>query len=520
VAKFSRAARTVGAVGPTATLEPRPTHEGGVGWEKDAKTALFTLAVTNMVGETTFYESANTRDQRYRELVRQVAVEDPAWVAAFIPWLRNHAHMRSASIVTALEYVVAQPTVTTDATRCRRVVDSAMARADEPAEALGYWLSTYGRKIPKPVRRGIADGAARLYTETSYLKYDSSSNNVRMRDVLNLCHPDRGNFGLYKHILDRSYGHFRPMESDLDELGLVQLANAYLFDRVPPHERRQVLRSGGPGLLLAAGVTWERLSGWLPDGMDAEAWETVIPTMGYMAMLRNLRNFEKANISKTVADIVSTRLADPDQVARSRQFPYRFWSAWANSGTMTYGPALEAAMNYAAANVPVLDGTTLVAIDTSASMGACVSARSQVRNVEIGAVFAASLAARNNVDVMIYADEGRRIALPLSILRATEHVESLIGAVGHGTRTWSSVESCYRNQDRIVVFTDMQDHPAASVLPDRPIYVWDLAGYNATNLQLGPDRYLFGGFSDASLALIGLLEAGRDACWPWEMTSD
>src|SRR3712207_7767035 len=48
------------------------------------------------------------------------------------------------------------------------------------------------------------------------------------------------------------------------------------------------------------------------------------PTMGYMALLRNLRNFDEAGMPDEVAAVVAARLGDPDEVARSRQLPYRF----------------------------------------------------------------------------------------------------------------------------------------------------------------------------------------------------
>jgi hypothetical protein len=94
----------------------------------------------------------------------------------------------------------------------------------------------------------------------------------------------------------------------------------------------------------------------------------------------------------------------------------------------------------------------------------------------------------------------------------------MVGAVGHGTNTWQSMADAYKGEDRIVVLTDMQDHPGNSrhALPDVPIYVWDLAGYASANIEPGRGRYLFGGFSDASFRLIPLLESGSDAGWPWE----
>jgi hypothetical protein len=49
--------------------------------------------------------------------------------------------------------------------------------------------------------------------------------------------------------------------------------------------------------LAAAGVTWEALAGWLQGPMDKAAWEAIIPSMGVMALARNLRNFDEAGVS-------------------------------------------------------------------------------------------------------------------------------------------------------------------------------------------------------------------------------
>jgi hypothetical protein len=65
---------------------------------------------------------------------------------------------------------------------------------------------------------------------------------------------------------------------------------------------------------------------------SAEQWECLIPHMGYMALLRNLRSFDDAGVSDEVAVQVMARLTDPEQVARSRQFPMRFLSAFKDAG--------------------------------------------------------------------------------------------------------------------------------------------------------------------------------------------
>ena len=92
------------------------THEGGVGYARDAESELFLLAVTNMVGEDTFYERAAERDARFVDLVREVTASNPAFIAGadvdagkvgLVQYLRETMLMRSAAVVMAAEYVAA-----------------------------------------------------------------------------------------------------------------------------------------------------------------------------------------------------------------------------------------------------------------------------------------------------------------------------------------------------------------------------------------------------------------------------
>ena len=144
------------------------THEGGAGYAHDAKSELFLLAVANFVGEDTFYEKASDRDRRFSGLVKAVAVADPGWTARFLGWLRTGANMRSASLVGALD--AAHALLGAGLPGGRQLVSSVLQRADEPGEALAYWTATYGRAVPKPVKRGVADAVSRLYNERSFLK--------------------------------------------------------------------------------------------------------------------------------------------------------------------------------------------------------------------------------------------------------------------------------------------------------------------------------------------------------------
>ncbi|MYS41813.1 TROVE domain-containing protein, partial [Streptomyces sp. SID5998] len=212
MARFNtKTARPRSASSVATTGRALRTYEGGRGHERDARSELFLLAVSNMVSQQTFYESAGDRDDRFARLVRELAVADPSWTAGLLGWLRGEGNMRTASLVGAAEYVRARLTAgATDGPTGRQVVASVLQRPDEPGELLAYWTAAYGRNVPKPVKRGIADAVRRLYHPKSLLKYDTASKGYRFGDILNLVHaspdpakPWQGE--LFRYALDRRH---------------------------------------------------------------------------------------------------------------------------------------------------------------------------------------------------------------------------------------------------------------------------------------------------------------------------
>jgi hypothetical protein len=157
------------------TTERARTYEGGQAYARDAESDLFLLAATNMVAEDTFYERAADRDARLTVLVHQITRSNPAFIAGADPeggriglaqYLRQTMLMRSAAVVMAAEYVAA------GGARGRSVIARALQRPDEPAELLGYWIAAHGKRVPMPLKRGVADAVRRLYTERAALRYD------------------------------------------------------------------------------------------------------------------------------------------------------------------------------------------------------------------------------------------------------------------------------------------------------------------------------------------------------------
>lgn len=524
MSRFNKtAARTV-ARSPVAseTVPSGLTYEGAPGYARDARSELFLLAVAYMGADSTFYETGKERDARFADLVRQVAVADPEWIDGFIPWLRDSANMRTASLVAAAEAVKAR--LDAGVPGGRGLISAALQRADEPGEILAYWHSLYGRNEPKPLKRGIADAIVRLYTEFSLLRYDTGSHGYRFGDVIERVHvtgehPEvKGTWkgALYEHAIDRRHGRDNPVP---EELAMIR-ANAALREQAA--EDPSVLLDAGR--LRAAGVTWEdALSLAGSKVAKRDLWSALIPSMGFMALLRNLRNFDDAGVPDEVAGDVIARLTDPGQVARSRQFPFRFLSAYQAVPSLRWSYPLERALNLSLANVPALKGRTLVLVDRSGSMFDGVSAKSGLNRADTAALFGAALAVRSeHADLVEFGTSSRPVPFrgADSVLKVTGRFTGM-----GGTNTADAVRLHYRDgfHSRVVIITDEQAwggyygaEPTSLVPAHVPVYTWNLAGYKHGHGPSGAgNRHTFGGLTDAAFRMIPLLEAGRDGAWPW-----
>jgi hypothetical protein len=543
VAKFNttsaRAKNTATSPVVTTSAAPVTNHQGGLGFARTEKSDLFLLAVSDFGGDNTFYEKGSDRADRLGALARSVAVEDADWTARFVAWLRNKANMRSSSLVVALEAAKAL----TDAKQpgARQIVTSALTRADEPGEALAYWHSRYGRKLPMAVKRGIADAAVKDYSEYSLAKYDSDARGYRFADVINITHPKPATDAqkaLFKFALDRRYDS---KAVPATELSLLTARAALLA--LSGEEKRVLVNNGEmTPLLSAAGLTWEALSGSLAGGMDAKAWEAVIPTMGYMALLRNLRNFDEAGISAATRKLVADKLRDPDQVAKSKQLPFRFMSAYFATPSDYWKPVLDEALELSLASIPLLQGDTEILVDTSGSMGARFSDRGTVTYAQQASLFGVALAKRVGAERIWGFDSVAKefkLVKGANVLAEVKRFQKLV--TGGATYTALAVQTVLMDRAarglgapaRIVVISDEQigenayagygyysrmSQPAlpAVVPAETLLYTFNIGGYAYGHAESGmPNRHSFTGLNDSAFKTIPLVEQGRSADWPF-----
>lgn len=535
VARGAARARTTSAVTTTSVASDTRTALGGAGWTREPRGELFLTATGAFPVEKSFHENPGDRANRINTLARTIALEEDGvdWLTGLVRYARGEANMRAVGLMIAIEATAARAETGLDP-GTRHLARAAIGRADEIGTMLKLWSDSYNgaTRLPNSLKRAMADAAVELYSEYSALKYDTPAADNRFGHVLRMVRPtprDARQDALFRWLIERSH-EWVDGESRAPGRELAVIHARRELEAVPTAARRALLREkhGVPfaDRLKAAGATWEWLAGWLNDGkgMDADAWAAVLPSMGYMARLRNIRNVEQAGVPASVLDGLAGYLMDPERVARSKQLPMRFLSAYKEmENSLRWAWPLEQGLEHSLDNVPVLPGRTLILVDLSWSMFHAISDQSKLAFWEAAAIFGTALARRaEHADVVAYGSSSRVVKLDrtTSVLSAVrKHFGSDMG----GTDTFGAVSAHYRRgfHDRVVILTDEQHSgyrsPTAAVDPGTPVYTWNLAGYQAGHGPSGEgNRHTFGGLSDAAFRTIPLIEAGVNVGWPWE----
>ena len=479
-------------------------HEGARAYQLEAKLALYTLVVTSTL-EKTFYEGANARLDRLRSLIETVAQEDPAFVAKLAVYAREQMHLRSVPLVVTVE--LARWHQGDDLVR--RTLGRVIKRADEITELLAYYQqanSRQGRKkldrLSKQVQKGIADAFNR-FDAYQFAKYNRQTE-VKLRDALFLSHPvakDAAQQAVFDQIVADTLEAPQTWEVALTQAGQVAQGDA---------EAKAVLKR--------------------------EAWEEMVLSgkLGYMALLRNLRNLLQAQVRDEVLVKAAQTLADPVQVRRSRQLPFRFLSAYrelqgqSHPQTRTLLQALEDAMKASAANIAGFgpEMRVLIAGDTSGSMTTKLSPKSTVQYMDVGLVLAVLLRqVCQQVVTGVFGTGYKTVQVPDGqVLAAVEMLKRT--NVGWATNGHLVVEHLIEHQlvmDKVMLFTDLQlwnSHGDGNDLtrawrtykqlaPQAKLYLFDLAGYGQSPVDIHPgDVHLLAGWSDKVFDLLAQLESG------------
>ncbi len=277
------------------------------------------------------------------------------------------------------------------------------------------------------------------------------------------------------------------------------------------------------------------------QGAFRDKWEELINSgkLGYMALMRNLRNMLQADVSLFEMQKIASRLSDAEQVAKSKQLPFRYLSAYReiekvnSSQTATLMNALEAAVKCSASNIEGFDENTrvLLASDVSGSMWSPISQKSTIRNYDIGILLSMLLGSRcKQVVAGIFGNDWKVVNMPNdNILMATRQLERLGNTVGFSTNGYKVINWLMEQNmvmDKVMMFTDMQmwDNTGRhqeiedswrmykKMAPNAKLYLFDLAGYGQLPMRLAePDVYLIAGWSDRVFDILYAIDKGEDA---------
>lgn len=455
---------------------------GHVAYKMSDKATLTNAVLTSFFNEAKFYGDTSNEIVR---LAEKIAGTDPRFVSNLARYARKVYHLRSvAHVLTCIvaKTVESKPFI-------KETVYDVVERPDDILEILSCYLGMYGKPIPNGLKKAVNENIKR-FNEFSIAKYNSDKKSLTFKDVLSLTHP-------------------KP-ENEAEE---------YLFNAIMNDT-------------LKTPITWEtQLSA---RGNTKEVWEELIDgnKLGYMAMLRNLNNILNAKVDNIQK--VYDKLSDEQSVLKSKQLPFRFMSAYkavssnVNRTNKVFN-TIEQAAKYSVQNLPRLEGKTVIAIDTSGSMGSNISGKSEVKCSDIAALLGV-LASKICDEFIIYTFD--TTLKRKDITSSCDIISTAMGiaANGGGTNLKLPLEEMLGKEiyaDRFIILSDNEinsnsywggftktcqslvDQYRNTVNKDLWVHAIDLQGYG-TQQFIGGKTNIIAGWSDRVLEYISKVEGGLD----------
>lgn len=478
-------------------------YEGGEAFVMSPELELYSAVVTASL-EDKFYEKNNIFMNRIVELISKV---DPMYVAQLAVYTRTQMHMRSVPLFLLVELAK----IHRGDDLLSRAVEKTVLRADEITELLACYQSRNNSgndakklaKLSKQIQFGLQHSFNK-FDEYQFAKYDRDSAEVKLRDALFLVHPkakDDAQQIIFDKIANNNLAVPYTWETELSALGKINFENA--------DQRNEAFR-----------MKWEEL---IDSGK-----------LGYMALLRNLRNILESKVDYAHVEKLCNVIADSNAVINSKQLPFRYLSAYRevsliNSvSTSLVLSALEDAVDVSAHNIKGFghDTKVLLACDVSGSMQHSISPRSKVQFYDIGLML--SMLLKNKCSQVIsgmFGDIWKVVNLPSDgILANVKELHRREGEVGYSTNGHLVIDWLIENNvvmDKVMMFTDCQMWDSyggkktirkswekyKKIAPNAKLYLFDLAGYGTTPLSMEDnDVCLISGWSDKVFDILDALE--------------
>jgi len=485
-------------------------HAGAKAYTLTPEMELYTAIATTMLNDS-FYEKADARLARIKNLITKVKTP---FIAKLAVYAREEMNLRTAPVVLATELAK----VHKGNDLVAKTVEKIVKRPDEITEILAYYQIANERtgtkklnKISKQLQKGLA-ASFNKFDEYQFAKYNRATE-VKLRDALFLVHPkarDEAQQLLFNKIVKNELAVPYTWETELSALGQQKFTSEYA--------KKNAIKA---------------------------KWEELISSrkLGYMALLRNLRNILESEVSKDHIKMVYDTLTNKTAVGNSKQLPFRFLAAYkelkaVNSGYTSYiMKALENALVLSVQNMKGfdLDTKVVIACDVSGSMQQPVSAKSKVLMYDIGLLLGMLLQSRcENVLTGMFGDTWKTVPLPATgILANVDAFYKREGEVGYSTNGYLVLKDLILKKyvaDKIMLFTDTQlwdsntkNQSAENTIshqwnaykkiaPNAKLYIFDLAGHKQAPLKVEQNGvHLIAGWSDKVFDVMDAIEDGAHA---------
>ena len=377
---------------------PEYTHEGAKAIKLySPEQQLRRTVMSCLLWEDDYYEDGVAISNRIREYAEKVPVIK---LAEIIVEVREKFYLRHIPLFLLVTLIARS--------KSSLVADTIYKTIQRPDE-LGELLSLYWHDGKKSLSAQLKKGLAKAFTKFnaySLSKYNRDSK-IKLRDVMFLVHP-------------------KPKDKDQEEV-FKKLANN----------------------TLESPDTWEVA---LSAGADKkETFERLLKEnkLGYLALLRNLRNMMQANVDPELV-----REAIKDTANAKKILPFRFIAA-ARAAPL-YEKELDEAMESSIAELPKLSGLTVVMMDVSGSMQNQLSSKSDMVRMDAGSALASII---RSDELRIFTFSEQLIEVP-SNRRGMSGVDAIRSSQLHmGTYLRKTLDLLYQEvpkMTRLIVISDEQ----------------------------------------------------------------
>jgi 60 kDa SS-A/Ro ribonucleoprotein len=481
-------------------------HQGGGSYQLDPKMEMVSILATGF--DNTYYEKLTDRETRFKTLIVDIAKKEPEFVAKALVYSRAVLGQRSVSQFGAVAL--------TPLLSGRAVARKFFSKRDKKSNKGGivfrlddileivacYQHFNPGKPLPNSMKKGFK---AALEAADAYelAKYQGKNKQVSLVDVINLVHPTPSEMmqETFKQLMTGTLKQFNTVEDKNTKAGqeVAAKVKAGTITKVEAEKELQVAKESNYAELIKT------------------------RKIGYLALLRNLRNIvgttNNAELIKEACEI----LTDQKLIKQSLVFPHQIDIALevliqevGASKALPFVKACDKAYELAIPNLTELfaHGRTAVVFDSSGSMSSMIKLANKNQGsksaIEKAALIAATLAKGINADVFHFADRTEGIKFnPLdSVNTLKNQFMKCQGRVGYGTSFHSIFSTIGKNYDRVFVISDMQGNSSLESYAYKNMHVYsiDLVGYGTAMFKPGNKVYPLYGYSAEMYEMVKRVE--------------